>query len=452
MAKHRITVELDDEVLRQLEVLGDPAEVLTRFASSLAKGARTDGTSRRERTDRSLSTERKTTDLALNKEATVAVKAADAVLQVERRRADELVKATREEADRTRDPHQSSEETSSTREQERASADALVERERSQADVLLEQHRAREQVAPGAPLSVHRKTTDRDLVGEREQSDALSVDQREANTEMVKAILHARQLETEATAARERAEIDKEQLRVFASKLAAETELRERFVVTLSHDLRTPLAAAKMGAQLVARRSADSAEVVKLAAKVAHNVDRVDEMIRDLLDANAIGAGGTLIVHREPCNLNELTADTLDELSLVHGDRFELRADGQIDGAWSKSGVRRILENLCSNAIKYGEAGRPITVGLSQSQGNARIAIHNEGRPISAEDQATLFGLYRRTESARAGGQKGWGLGLTLVKGIARAHGGDVGVESAEGQGTTFIVTLPLVAPVEVQQ
>jgi signal transduction histidine kinase len=124
----------------------------------------------------------------------------------------------------------------------------------------------------------------------------------------------------------------------------------------------------------------------------------------------------------------------------MNGDRFILMTEKSIEGDWSKKGIRRIIENLCSNAIKYGEPHRPITVSVLQESGLAAIEIHNEGRPIPAEDLPTLFDQYRRTESAERGGQRGWGLGLTLVRGIAEAHGGRVSVESSMARGTTFRV------------
>ena len=228
------------------------------------------------------------------------------------------------------------------------------------------------------------------------------------------------------------------------ARLEEERELRERFVATLSHDLRNPLSAAKMGAELLTRHTNDFATITRVAALVANNIDRADQMIRDLLDANRIQAGEPLPVEIEACVLNEIAADTIGELVAIHGDRFALRADSRIEGYWSKSGVRRVLENLCNNAIKYGAADRTVTVSISRADDTAKIEVHNEGSAIPLDDQATLFDQYRRTKSARTGGQKGWGLGLTLCMGIANAHGGSVDVESSAELGTTFRVNLPV--------
>ena len=231
--------------------------------------------------------------------------------------------------------------------------------------------------------------------------------------------------------------------RMVTARLEEERELRERFVATLSHDLRTPLTAAKLNAHMVARKAGDPTVLYKLAARISENLDRADQMISDLLDANRLRAGEPLPIEVSACELSALAQGTLEELSLLHGDRFVLDAPEPIQGYWSCNGVRRIIENLCNNAIKYGVRDRPVTVRLAQSgQGEASISVHNWGSPIAPEEQKALFQLYRRASSAEVRAQKGWGLGLTLVEGLAKAHRGSVRVESTEEAGTTFTVTL----------
>jgi PAS domain S-box-containing protein len=239
-------------------------------------------------------------------------------------------------------------------------------------------------------------------------------------------------------------EASKAELEMTVKSLEQEREIRERFVATLTHDLRTPLTAAKMGAQLIQRKTGENETLQKLASKVVDNMDRADEMIRDLLDANLIRAGEKIPIEIRPCNLNEIAEETIGDLGTVYGDRFVLLADQTIHGFWSASGIRRILENLCSNAIKYGESQRPIHISLNSADGVVSIAVKNYGTVIHLQDQAHLFNPFHRTISAKSGNQRGWGLGLTLVKGIAEAHGGRVEVSSSDSQGTTFTVSLPL--------
>ena len=227
------------------------------------------------------------------------------------------------------------------------------------------------------------------------------------------------------------------------ARLEEERDLRERFVATLTHDLRTPLTAAKLNAHMLARKGSDPAALYTLTARISENLDRADEMIRDLLDANRLRAGEGLPLELSECDLTSLARDTLEELALVHGDRFVLDAPQVLQGRWSCSGLRRILENLCSNAIKYGVRDRPVTVRLAENgPEEVSVSVHNWGQPIPPEAQLLLFQQYRRVDSAQTRAQKGWGLGLTLVEGLAKAHRGSVSVESTQESGTTFTVTV----------
>ncbi len=226
--------------------------------------------------------------------------------------------------------------------------------------------------------------------------------------------------------------------------LQLERDLRDRFVSMLSHDLRSPLQAAVMCAHLIRQPATDSATAQLFATRIIRNLGRADEMIRNLLDANRLKAGERLAIEIEPCDLNEIAAEALADLRTLHGERFELQADAGIHGYWSKRDVRRVLENLCVNAVKYGDAQRPVRVQLAQRDDTVIIEVHNEGRAIAREDQEKLFQPFKRIAAeSSSGAAAGWGLGLTLVKGIVEAHGGSVTVQSEAGQGTVFRVMLP---------
>lgn len=226
-------------------------------------------------------------------------------------------------------------------------------------------------------------------------------------------------------------------------KLEQERDLREKFVATLSHDLRTPLAAAKMSAQMIERNTDIIPANRKLAHRIVDNMDRADNMIRDLLDANRIRAGENLPIELSDCDVTEVVKSTLDELTSLHGNRFHLVAPEKVMVRTSPEGLRRILENLGSNAIKYGARDQLITVILKVEGTELSLSVHNWGNPISEEDQKQLFEPYIRTESAEVGKEKGWGLGLTLVKGLADALGGAATVYSSKTHGTTFTVHIP---------
>ncbi len=222
--------------------------------------------------------------------------------------------------------------------------------------------------------------------------------------------------------------------------LESERELRENFVSILTHDLRNPLTAVKMQAELIFRKS-EAADCRKVARQIVGIVDRLNHMIENLLDASLISAGERLLLHIEEFDLREMLKELLDELAESFGDRIVFIADQKVHGYWSREGIRRAIENLLSNAAKYGDPGRPIKISLKQTSEIVQIAVYNEGKPIPQEDIPRLFQQYRRAKAARAGGIPGWGLGLTLVRGVAEAHGGTVKVES--GNGTTFTMEFP---------
>jgi PAS domain S-box-containing protein len=223
-----------------------------------------------------------------------------------------------------------------------------------------------------------------------------------------------------------------------------EKEVREKFVATLTHDLRSPITAAKISAQLIMRRMNDEAAVQDKAIRIINSINRADQMIQDLLDANRIRAGEKIPLDLKKLNLLTEIEETLLDLSTIHGDYFTISAPAPVVGYWDKLGIRRMLENLVNNAIKYGTPHSQITLSLTSASDQATISVHNIGNPISPKDQSTLFRPYRRTLSAHQSAQKGWGLGLTLVRGVAEAHGGSVQVSSSPDTGTTFSVTLPL--------
>jgi signal transduction histidine kinase len=219
--------------------------------------------------------------------------------------------------------------------------------------------------------------------------------------------------------------------------------LREQLMLTLTHDLRSPLTAARAAASLVLRRP-DSPDVPRWAARVVEAVDRVDGMVRDLLDVSRVGAGARLALELAPCEMGALVRGLVEQLEVVHGARFVVAAPpSPVHGHWSPDALRRALENLASNAVKYGDPHRPITFSVRARHERVVLTVHNHGRSIPLEEQGALFLAFKRSREAERGGQRGWGLGLALVRAVAEAHGGSVEVESLPERGTTFTLDVP---------
>lgn len=234
----------------------------------------------------------------------------------------------------------------------------------------------------------------------------------------------------------------------FNRELQKERKLREEFVATLSHDLRNPISAARSSAELM-RRLPDKADArERLINGIIASLDRSDRMLQDLLDANVIRAGSRIPLQIGEFDLVWFVKSVLEELTVIHGERFRLEALDSLKGCWSQDGVRRVLENLVQNAVKYGKSNSLISILIRRSESGDQVtlSVHNTGNPIPAEELPQLFGFFHRTQNVREEGKRGWGLGLALVRGIAEAHGGSVAVTSSAEEGTTFSVILPLSA------
>jgi signal transduction histidine kinase len=223
--------------------------------------------------------------------------------------------------------------------------------------------------------------------------------------------------------------------------LRAERTLRERFVSVLAHDLRGPLSAVRLGAELLSRDVGDSHD---LAIRILRGLDRMDRMIRDLLDASRIRAGERLPLRLGECDLCQIAHEVADELREQHGDRFIVTCGEDVHGVWSADDLRRALWNLGLNAVKYGASDASIELAVRRTGDGARASVHNWGAPITPEDQQHLFDPFARTRAAVESGKTGWGLGLVLVRGCAEAHGGAASVTSTVEDGTTFTIEIPL--------
>jgi signal transduction histidine kinase len=222
-------------------------------------------------------------------------------------------------------------------------------------------------------------------------------------------------------------------------------EIQELFMVTLTHDLRNPINVVKMGTQLMLRRFERGDTHFDVTARMLNAIDRLDSMIHNLLDASRLRAGQTLKLTFETCDLRQLAQEVLEDLNFAYDDRFVLVSKGTVMAHCSRKELRRVIENIATNAVKYGAPNTPITLTLQQTETEINLTIHNEGTPITTEAQSILFQQFRRTISAED--QTGWGLGLFLAKSLTEAHQGTIEVVSEESKGTSFIIKLPAMLP-----
>ena len=233
-----------------------------------------------------------------------------------------------------------------------------------------------------------------------------------------------------------------EQLRVSVERLDTERVVRERFVSLLAHDLRGPLSTAVTAARMLLAMPESLEQRRDLALRIERNMLRIDRMVHDLLDANRIRAGHRLPLDLQPCDLVEIVADVVADLPERDRARVRTSLPDRLEGTWDPHQLHRALWNLVSNALKYGAADAPVELRGDRSPTEVAVSVHNGGPAIPVEDQARIFEPFGRVrgDEARA---RGWGLGLTLVRGCAEAHGGAVELTSTPAGGTTFTLRLP---------
>lgn len=237
-----------------------------------------------------------------------------------------------------------------------------------------------------------------------------------------------------------------EQQRRTILELEQEKDIRDRMVFMLSHDIRNPLAVIDAGAQVLLKTPTPPELARSFLEQISQNVQRANRMIVDLLDANRLRTGHRVSLKIGPVELVGVLKDTVENLRTIHGDVFLLETPALVEGYWAPEEIRRITENLCVNAVKYGDPARGVRIAVSAPGecGEVILSVHNYGSVIEEDDRGRIFQLFHRTKESLAGDRKGWGIGLTLVQGLTAAHGGRVEVSSAADAGTTFTVRLPL--------
>jgi sigma-B regulation protein RsbU (phosphoserine phosphatase) len=218
--------------------------------------------------------------------------------------------------------------------------------------------------------------------------------------------------------------------------------LAEQMVAIVSHDLRNPLQTIQMGAMLL-MRSDPTPQQRAVLERISRAGDRARRLIADLLDFTQARLGQGIAVGLRPIALHKVVADVIDELGQAYPGRRLVHAQaGEGECVADADRVSQVVGNLVSNAMTYGDVGAAVTVRSEIAPREFRVSVHNTGAPIPPELQDVLFEPMVRG-SAEAGTQRSVGLGLFIVREIAKAHGGRVRVESTAAGGTTFEATFP---------
>lgn len=225
--------------------------------------------------------------------------------------------------------------------------------------------------------------------------------------------------------------------------------LREEWTSIVAHDLRQPVNTIQLSTDLLLSLRAggpSTRQEQELLERVRECARRLGRMINDLLDASRVEAE-RLSIEPRLGDLGALVDRTVSQLSPALTDHT-VGVTGAAAEAWFDAGrVQQVLENLLTNAAKYGRPGTPIGVELATRETEVEVAVSNEGPGIPADELARLFSRFSRTHGARASGRPGLGLGLYVSRGLVQAHGGRLWAESQPGGLTRFRFTLPRKPP-----
>jgi signal transduction histidine kinase len=219
---------------------------------------------------------------------------------------------------------------------------------------------------------------------------------------------------------------------------AMHDEFRGRVAATLSHDMRTPLAIILGSAHLL-QASPDPQTVARVVHKIIENGRRLAQMIQEQLDALGSHHPARLALTLSHFDMAELAAEVCEQANDVRPGRCMFIGD-PVHGYWCRDSMRRALENLVNNAIKYGD-GQTIRIKLDETHGRTIVSVHNSGNPIPPQRWSHIFEYLRREDETD---QPGWGIGLPFVRSVAEGHGGSVTVDSSAATGTTFTIDIPV--------
>jgi signal transduction histidine kinase len=230
-----------------------------------------------------------------------------------------------------------------------------------------------------------------------------------------------------------------------ASTIERQRDQQLAFLAGVAHDLRNPLAALKLSNAIISPDQPLPPEdrVRQTFERVQRQVDRLERMVFDLLDAAQIDSG-KLDLQMKSCDLREVVHTTNDLFSATSPKHRLLVEMPEVPVVVAGDPVRleQVLNNLVSNAIKYSPRGGTVRTSISQRNGRVYLSVTDEGIGIDKDDIERIFDPFRRTGASKELAS-GVGLGLFVARRIVERHGGRIVVTSTPGQGSTFTVDLP---------
>jgi heavy metal sensor kinase len=231
-----------------------------------------------------------------------------------------------------------------------------------------------------------------------------------------------------------------------ADRMTAAFQQIRQFSWNVAHELKTPLTILRGEAELALANPRSPEESQRLSTTYLEESVRLSGIVDDLLTLAQADAQ-RVHIERKPVRVDELVEDLRDDAGILaqeKGLRVELLENPPATVLGDVARLRRLFRSLLSNAVRYTDAGGTIDIGSRRDGGSVRVFIRDTGIGVPPESLPRIFDPFYRADPARSRDTGGSGLGLSLARWIAEAHGGTIAVESAVGLGSTFTVTLPL--------
>ncbi|WP_024670672.1 sensor histidine kinase [Pseudomonas tremae] len=223
---------------------------------------------------------------------------------------------------------------------------------------------------------------------------------------------------------------------------------RNIFLGILGHDLRTPLSAILLGADVLLRTSDLGARPTKVASRIYSSVKRASQIVGDLLDFTRSQIGPGIPLKKTNIDIQPICARIVDESSTVNPEAdIRLISNDPVIGNFDGDRLEQVFSNLIGNAIQHGSSRDPVEVTLNAADGILQFTVHNSGSPIPEDVLPFIFNpmdRYSPEKMTDNGPYSSLGLGLFIVARIVDAHGGRIEVTSKADKGTTFAVFIPL--------
>lgn len=226
-----------------------------------------------------------------------------------------------------------------------------------------------------------------------------------------------------------------------AAKRASAFE--RQLVGIVTHDIRSPLTSILLATRALSLKE-EARPFATTLERIERSAGRIESVTHLLLDFTQARLGAGIPVDARPMDLQALCHEVAEETRVgAPGRTLEEEYEGDLHGQWDAARLAQVLSNLLQNALKYSPPGTPIRLRATALDGGIRVEVHNLGEPIPRELRPRLFEPFQSGARTPESRKASLGLGLYIVREIARSHGGGITVRSEPAEGTTFTLTLP---------